>query len=416
MYGVVLIAVLAVMGGVIAYIGDKLGSKVGKRKLTIFGLRPKHTSILVTIVTGIIIAATTLAVMASVSKDVRTALFGMGELKAQLVSLTREVNDKTKELDVSRTELEAKTKEYSALTAKINETIASLAKVTDDLAAVTAERDRTAMALARVQEDYNAAANDLKKSRAEIAALQAVKNELDAKVASLNNEKTLLQSDVDRLNQLTANLRKGIITVREGVVVYRAGEVLSVSVIKAGKSAEENGQALAAIIQATNQGILNRLGVTDKNMEALWIAQTDFDKTVAFLGTTNDDVVVRIMSQGNIIYGEPVIARIELFPNRLVYAGGSPVYSTIYDNARTTQQARAVVGDFLQKVNVEAVNRGILPDPLTGEVGSIDIAQLTDIINKVKNSTGRVELKATTKTEIYTVGPLVVDISVHNIP
>ena len=50
-----LIVVLVLTGGVIAFIGDRLGSKVGKKKLSLFGLRPRHTSILVTIITGILI-------------------------------------------------------------------------------------------------------------------------------------------------------------------------------------------------------------------------------------------------------------------------------------------------------------------------------------------------------------------------
>ena len=80
MYGVLLILVLVITGGAIAFIGDRLGSKVGKKKLSLFGLRPRHTSIIVTIVTGILITTTTLGVMAAVSKDVRTALFGMERL------------------------------------------------------------------------------------------------------------------------------------------------------------------------------------------------------------------------------------------------------------------------------------------------------------------------------------------------
>ena len=47
-----MLIVLAVMGGLIAYLGDKIGSKVGKRKIKLMGLRPKYTSILVTIMTG----------------------------------------------------------------------------------------------------------------------------------------------------------------------------------------------------------------------------------------------------------------------------------------------------------------------------------------------------------------------------
>ncbi|MBQ9257490.1 MAG: DUF3084 domain-containing protein, partial [Acidaminococcaceae bacterium] len=38
MFGIRLIFLLAVLGGVIAFIADKLGSKIGKKKLRVFGL------------------------------------------------------------------------------------------------------------------------------------------------------------------------------------------------------------------------------------------------------------------------------------------------------------------------------------------------------------------------------------------
>ena len=80
MYGVLLIVVLVITGGAIAFIGDRLGSKIGKKRLSIFGLRPRHTSILITILTGICITTLTFGVMAAVSENVRTALFGMEKL------------------------------------------------------------------------------------------------------------------------------------------------------------------------------------------------------------------------------------------------------------------------------------------------------------------------------------------------
>ena len=84
MYGVVLIFVLIITGGAIAFIGDRLGTKVGKKKMSIFGLRPRHTSILVTIVTGVMITTTTLGVMSIMSENVRTALFGMEKLNRSM--------------------------------------------------------------------------------------------------------------------------------------------------------------------------------------------------------------------------------------------------------------------------------------------------------------------------------------------
>ena len=81
MYGVLLILVLVITGGAIAFIGDRLGSKVGKKKLSLFGLRPRHTSIIVTIVTGILITTTTLGVMPFISAFTGTMTgIGLGKI------------------------------------------------------------------------------------------------------------------------------------------------------------------------------------------------------------------------------------------------------------------------------------------------------------------------------------------------
>ena len=43
MYGVLLIVVVIGLSGLIAYLGDRIGMKVGKRRISLFGLRPKYT-------------------------------------------------------------------------------------------------------------------------------------------------------------------------------------------------------------------------------------------------------------------------------------------------------------------------------------------------------------------------------------
>jgi len=63
----IVILLLLALCGFIAYIGDLLGRRLGKKRLTIFGLRPKHTAILLTVVTGVLIAGFTFtAALASV--------------------------------------------------------------------------------------------------------------------------------------------------------------------------------------------------------------------------------------------------------------------------------------------------------------------------------------------------------------
>lgn len=415
MYGLILIAVIAVMGGAIAYIGDKLGTKVGKKKLTIFGLRPKHTSIVVTIITGILIAASTLGVLTLVSHDVRTALFGMEALKSELASLSREVTIKNTELDASRRELEKKSKEYSALNSKIQETMDKLTSISRELQSVTEERDKAAAALAKVQSDYALARGDLDKAAHEITLLQATKSELDTRIVQLNESKTLLQNDVDQLSQLTDKLKKGLQFVREGAVVFRAGEVLYTSTIHSGGSTEDIQQALSAIGVSANKKIVEKLGV-ENNLEVLWIAKADIDQAVDIINANPDkDIIIRISSVGNTIYGEPVIGQIQLFPSNLVYRKGETVYSEDVDVGRETQKAEEAVLSFLHKVNASATKQGILPDPIQGTVGTMSGAQLYDTINKVKRYGGKVELTAIAKSDVHTVGPLSIEINVQRI-
>ena len=107
MYGVLLIVVLIITGGAIAFIGDRLGTKVGKKKLSIFGLRPRHTSIIVTIFTGVCITTLTFGVMAATSKNVRTALFGMEKLNQRMQTTQNNLNQVSADLAAAQQEQEA---------------------------------------------------------------------------------------------------------------------------------------------------------------------------------------------------------------------------------------------------------------------------------------------------------------------
>ena len=51
---------LLVVGGVIAYVGDRLGTYIGKKRLSAWGLRPRHTAMLYTVLSGGLIAVLTL--------------------------------------------------------------------------------------------------------------------------------------------------------------------------------------------------------------------------------------------------------------------------------------------------------------------------------------------------------------------
>ena len=71
----------------LAILGDILGSKYGRQRISVFGLRPKYTGRLITAMTGALIAVGTLGVISVFSQDVRTALFGMKYIQQQIYDL-----------------------------------------------------------------------------------------------------------------------------------------------------------------------------------------------------------------------------------------------------------------------------------------------------------------------------------------
>ena len=84
-------ALVAVVAAGIAYLANQLGRQIGKRKMSILHLRPRHTSIFITTLTGMAIALITLTVFAFLSEPVRGLLVGVEKLRAEEAELRQKV-------------------------------------------------------------------------------------------------------------------------------------------------------------------------------------------------------------------------------------------------------------------------------------------------------------------------------------
>lgn len=121
MVGIRLIIIMAIVGGLIAYIADKMGMKIGKKKMSVFGLRPKHTSILLTVLSGMIISVVTITIMAMALQSARTALFGMEKIQKELKLLNEEKLMAADALYKAKFKVEQQNKKIASLDAKIQE-------------------------------------------------------------------------------------------------------------------------------------------------------------------------------------------------------------------------------------------------------------------------------------------------------
>ncbi len=92
-FGVILVPLLIVVSGGIAYVGNLVGRAIGRRRLTLFGLRPRYTAQIITIATGMIITVITVATVLVVSRDARQALFQFRTLQEQIGGLRTEIQN-----------------------------------------------------------------------------------------------------------------------------------------------------------------------------------------------------------------------------------------------------------------------------------------------------------------------------------
>jgi uncharacterized protein (DUF3084 family) len=104
--GYILIATILILGGIIAVSGDRIGTKVGKARLTLFKLRPRQTATLVTIVAGTLISGSVLSLIFGASPELRTGVFNLQALQKKLFETTQNLNDVLQQKDRVEKELE----------------------------------------------------------------------------------------------------------------------------------------------------------------------------------------------------------------------------------------------------------------------------------------------------------------------
>tara|TARA_B100000212_G_C27347435_1_gene522003 strand:+ start:439 stop:1365 length:927 start_codon:yes stop_codon:yes gene_type:complete len=92
------ILLILILGGILSTLGDRLGSRVGKARLSIFKLRPKSTAVLITVFTGSIISAISFATMVAFDRDLRVGLFQLEDIREKIIESEKELKKLEKNL------------------------------------------------------------------------------------------------------------------------------------------------------------------------------------------------------------------------------------------------------------------------------------------------------------------------------
>lgn len=128
--GYILIGAILILGGIIAVSGDRIGTRVGKARLSLFKLRPRQTATLVTIVAGTLISASVLTLIFGASEQLRIGVFDLQKIQRKLAdtreNLARTLEQKDRvqrELEVARNEQLAAKKLLSGIDSSLKDEV-----------------------------------------------------------------------------------------------------------------------------------------------------------------------------------------------------------------------------------------------------------------------------------------------------
>lgn len=432
--GFILILAVLILGGVIATVGDRIGTKVGKARLSLFNLRPRKTATLVTILTGVSVAASTLGILLGTSGPLRTGIFeyeriqrdrrrAQADLQIAQGQIQATRNEKTK----IESELSKARKEQQTVQQQLGETNASLKQA-------ISERDKANRTWVQAQNELNQAQTELERNQArlaivnnqtarlrsdisrlqaerqrviaqseeEIRAKNAVIQEREARLKVLEAQQEFLVREIAKLERESEGLRRGNVAIQRGQVLASA----VVRIVNPPAAQQAVDQLLREANRTASQ--LARPGNRQQD-QIILITKAEVEQLANQIDD-GKDYVVRILSAANYLIGEvPIQVVAESVPNLVVFNKGDLVASTSIDpSIATDADIQQRINLLLSAASFRARRLGMLTD--TVEVGKVQ--NLIALVERLKEYKQPVELRAIAAGPTYTAGPLTVELAI----
>lgn len=447
--GLVLITAILVLGGVIATVGDRLGMRVGKARLSLFNLRPRQTATLITILTGSVISASTFAILFAVSDQLRTGVFELGEIQDDLANARRELEQITDEKEEIEDELASSRQEQILAQERLEEINNSLQAAIEQQAQTQAQLGSTQEQLQQIQSRYQQAQTLLQTVstqalalQEEIQQLQADRQELirqrdavraqiaerdqeiaqrDRAIAEREEQLQQLENQYTYLYQEVQNLEQEFLALRQGNVALLRNQSLSSGVVRV-LTPSAAPQAVEQLLQRANSNAIQRVlpGAGELDEQIIEITTAEVEQVIEQI-EDGRDYVIRVQSAGNYVVGEPCIlageACIRVFittaPNELIFRQGEVVASAMVDPTTTTDQEIAErILLVIAAAQFRARQAGIFADSI--QISDNRRETALEFINNVRNYNQPLEIQAIAAEDAFTAGIRIELIAVQN--
>ena len=314
MTGWLLILTLLVLGGVLSNLGDRLGSRVGKARLSLFRLRPRSTAVLITVLTGSLISAISLGLMLLVSERLRTGLFELDRLEQRLQTSRSELSRSNSQLASSRLQVARAEQGKREAQTRFEQAQARASKLRQELAPLLTQRNRLELERSRLSQEVKGRDAEIRRTEAELAQVRR-----------------RISAGAQELKDLEGNL----IALRRGDVVLSSGQTLASAKVTLERP-EQAKEVITALLQQANLNAFRRvLPGQPPDRQILLVPKNDISKLEGLLAKPGS-WVVSILSAANVLRGErQVLAFPDLRPNRPVVKAGEVLASTTIEGDLT---------------------------------------------------------------------------------
>ncbi len=371
-----LILALLVLGGVLSTLGDRLGSMVGKARLSLFNLRPRKTAVVITALTGSLISALSLGLMLLVSERLRLGLFQLDQIQAKVregrVALARSQQD----LQANRLELAQNRVELLRSRQERNRAEQGRQQALQSRSLAIASKQVVADQLAAAQQRVGSLRQELQPLQNQRQLLERERDRLsrdvkgrDAEIRRTEAELAKVRRSIAAGQQELKGLETKVIALRRGDVVIASGQPLATAKVKL-RRGEEAKAVIDTLMQRANQTAFGLLLPGQKpDRQILLVPRIDVEKLEQYLQRSGT-WVVSIRSAANVLRGENrVLAFPDLRPNRQVVRQGESLARTVLEaDVRSPEEIRSRMNLLLAASFARAQRQGTLVDGLQFDV------------------------------------------------
>ncbi|MBD0267708.1 DUF3084 domain-containing protein [Pseudanabaena sp. FACHB-2040] len=443
--GYVLIVAVLLLGGVIATLGDRIGTKVGKARLSLFNLRPRQTATLVSIATGSIISASTLTLLFSVSSQLRTGVFELGKIQDDLAQAQNQLERAQREQDEVEDELASATTERERARERLQEINRSLQaareqqQTTEEQLQQTRQQQQTTEGqlqqtrsqLSSVSQQATGLRSEIESLRVERENLQRQQESIQAQIAERDQEiaerdvaiaqreQLLAQLETQQqfLSQQVADLERQYQGLFRGNIALGRNQELVSGVIQVDNSNEAT-QVITRLLFEANRTALQRIAPgTPTDRQVISIETREVERLIDRL-SDGQEYVIQVLSAANYVIGEPCVASneapcvqvfVDAAPNRLVYQAGERLASTQLENAGATDR------ELVERLNllIAATQFRARQDGIVGtavQIADNRTESLLSFLESVKTYGQPLELQTIAASPIFTTGPIQIEL------